>query len=88
MCRESNQKGKGFRMYDPQIEERIRRRAYDLWLADQQAHGSDQAHWMQAESEVLAEVEAEKKAVAKAPASKKRAAKKTSTRKASSKKKK
>ena len=88
MCRESNSKPKGFRMHVPPIEERIRRRAYDLWLADQQAPGRDQAHWMQAEREVLAEVAAEKKAGAEAPAPRKRAARKTSTRKSSSTKKK
>jgi hypothetical protein len=65
-------------MYEPHIEERIRRRAYDLWLAEERSHGRDQAHWMQAEREVLAEVEAERKAAAEVPAPKK-----TSTRKAS-----
>ncbi len=76
-------------MYDPQIEERIRRRAFDLWLAENGSHGRDQAHWMQAEREVMAEVEAEKKAAAGSPAPKKKisakktAPKKTATRKSS-----
>jgi hypothetical protein len=42
-------------MYDEKTAERIRRRAYELWLAEQQQHGRDQAHWLQAEREVLAE---------------------------------
>jgi hypothetical protein len=76
-------------MYEPQIEERIRRRAYDLWLAENGSHGRDLAHWAQAEREVLAEVGAEKKAAAGSSAPKKKtSAKKTATRKASRPKKK
>ena len=79
-------------MYDPQIEERIRRRAYDLWLTENGSHGRDQAHWAQAEREVLAEVAAGKKAAAGSSAPKKKtttkkaAPKQTSTKKTSTKK--
>jgi hypothetical protein len=81
-------------MYEPQIEERIRRRAYDLWLAENGSHGRDLAHWAQAEREVLAEVGAEKKAATGSPAPKKKtsamkaAPKKTAAKKASRPKKK
>lgn len=84
-------------MYDEKTAERIRRRAYELWLADQQKHGRDQAHWLQAEREVLAEVATEgkpaggrktatRKAAGAKKTSSKSTAKKSSTKKTASKK--
>ncbi len=79
-------------MYDEKTAERIRRRAYELWLAEQQQHGRDQAHWLQAEREVLAEQAAKakpargrksatKKTASKRPAGKTAAKKKTASKK-------
>lgn len=35
------------------MEDRIRRRAYELWEAEGQPHGHDVEHWQKAESELL-----------------------------------
>lgn len=36
------------------VEQRIRERAYELFLESGCQHGNDTQHWLQAESEVLA----------------------------------
>jgi hypothetical protein len=37
---------------DPELEDRIRQRAYDLWLESGQAEGSEMDFWLQAEREI------------------------------------
>lgn len=39
-------------MADNDSQERVRRRAYELWEAEGRRHGRDLAHWLQAESEL------------------------------------
>jgi len=39
---------------DPAIDSEIARRAHDIWEKEGRPHGRDQAHWSQAETEVLA----------------------------------
>jgi hypothetical protein len=39
-------------MSDQNLEERIRREAYQLWLEDGCPHGRDHIHWIQAEQHV------------------------------------
>jgi hypothetical protein len=38
---------------DPNLHEKIEKRAYEIWLADGSHHGNDRDHWFQAETEVL-----------------------------------
>jgi Protein of unknown function (DUF2934) len=38
---------------DPDLHEKIQKRAYEIWLADGSHHGNDADHWFQAETEVL-----------------------------------
>ncbi|EJW10497.1 hypothetical protein A33M_4334 [Rhodovulum sp. PH10] len=40
------------------LEDRIRERAYHIWLAHGCAHGQDDQYWLQAEREILAETAA------------------------------
>jgi hypothetical protein len=40
-----------------EIQNRIRVRAYEIWQAEGHQHGMDHAHWLQAEREVLEEVD-------------------------------
>jgi hypothetical protein len=37
----------------PVDEDRIRERAYDIWIAEGRPHGRDQAHWQRAMQELL-----------------------------------
>ena len=36
------------------VTDRIRERAYQIWLAEGQPHGRDKEHWAQAERELAA----------------------------------
>ena len=38
------------------LRERIEKRAYHIWRSAGSLHGDDLSHWLQAESEVLAEL--------------------------------
>jgi Protein of unknown function (DUF2934) len=38
----------------PNLEESIRERAYQLWVADGEPEGQDSIHWLRAQREVLA----------------------------------
>jgi Protein of unknown function (DUF2934) len=38
---------------DPAIESEIAKRAHDIWVEEGRPHGRDEAHWTQAETEVL-----------------------------------
>ena len=40
---------------DADYVEKVRRRAYAIWMDEGQVHGRDQEHWHQAESEIDAE---------------------------------
>ncbi len=48
------------------IEERIRRRAYEIWEREGRPHGRDAEHWLQAREEVLKELPPAERAEAKA----------------------
>ena len=37
---------------EPMLEGDIQRRAYELWEADGRPHGSDMAHWLEAERQI------------------------------------
>jgi hypothetical protein len=37
---------------DPELEDRIRQRAYDLWLESGEPEGSEMDFWLQAEREI------------------------------------
>jgi hypothetical protein len=39
---------------DQSLENRIRERAYDMWIAHGYVHGQAEQHWLAAEREVLA----------------------------------
>jgi Protein of unknown function (DUF2934) len=41
-------------MQQPDLENQIRVRAYELWLQNGQPDGRDVEHWLQAEAEILA----------------------------------
>ena len=46
------------------LEQRIRERAYRIWLAEGQTYGRDKAHWQAARAAVLAEEDAQQKQAA------------------------
>jgi hypothetical protein len=50
------------------IKERIERRAYELFLKRNGAHGYHMEDWIQAEKEIAAEIAAEKKIEKRSPA--------------------
>ena len=54
---------------DQRLENRIRERAYEIWIAHGCAHGHADQHWLAAEREVLATATA---ALARKPAPKKK----------------
>jgi hypothetical protein len=54
---------------DQSLENRIRERAYEIWVANDCAHGQADQHWLAAEREVLA---ASTAALAREPAPKKK----------------
>jgi Protein of unknown function (DUF2934) len=54
---------------DQSLENRIRERAYEIWVATDCAHGQADQHWLEAEREVLA---ASTAALAREPAPKKK----------------
>ena len=43
---------------DPELRRRIEQRAFELWKSEGFPSGRDWAHWVQAETEILAELEA------------------------------
>jgi hypothetical protein len=49
------------------IEDRIRKRAYELWEAEGRPEGREVDHWLQAAQEVSEEVSGETSAVARRP---------------------
>jgi hypothetical protein len=42
---------------DPELRRRIEERAFEIWKAEGFPSGRDWAHWVQAETEILAELE-------------------------------
>ena len=42
---------------DPELRRRIERRAFEIWKSEGFPSGRDWAHWVQAETEILAELE-------------------------------
>ena len=42
---------------DPELRRRIEQRAFEIWKSEGFASGRDWAHWVQAETEILAELE-------------------------------
>jgi DUF2934 family protein len=53
---------------DQELEDRIRQRAYDLWLQSGQLEGSEMDFWLQAEHEIKGD-EAEAPGVVEGPES-------------------
>ena len=49
-----------FPIEDPDLRRRIKERAFEIWKAEGYPSGRDWAHWVQAESEILAELEKQK----------------------------
>jgi hypothetical protein len=47
-----------FPITDPALRRRIEQRAFDIWQSEGFPSGRDWAHWVQAETEILAELEA------------------------------
>jgi hypothetical protein len=45
---------------DPELRLRIQERAFEIWIAEGYPSGRDWAHWVRAETEILAELEAQK----------------------------
>ena len=43
---------------DPDLRRRIEERAFEIWKSEGFPSGRDWAHWVQAETEILAELEA------------------------------
>ena len=43
---------------DPELRRRIQERAFEIWKSEGFPSGRDWAHWVQAETEILAELEA------------------------------
>jgi hypothetical protein len=43
---------------DPELRRRIEQRAFEIWKSEGFPCGRDWTHWIQAESEILAELEA------------------------------
>jgi hypothetical protein len=43
---------------DPKLRRRIEERAFEIWKSEGFPSGRDWAHWIQAETEILAELEA------------------------------
>jgi hypothetical protein len=39
--------------HDKEAEQRIRERAYQIWIKQGQPHGRDREHWEQAEAELV-----------------------------------
>ena len=54
--------------------ERVRRRAYAIWMDEGQVHGRDHEHWHQAEREIAAETSAHAPPAAAEPQEKSQAA--------------
>jgi hypothetical protein len=52
---------------DPELRRRIEQRAFEIWKSEGFSSGRDWAHWVQAEAEILAEVEANFAADGQAP---------------------
>src|SRR5690349_21805977 len=52
----------------PEREQRIRERAYAIWLREGRPHGKDREHWRLAEAEVVAEEAAERETASSAAA--------------------
>jgi DUF2934 family protein len=42
---------------DPELRRRIEQRAFEIWKSEGFPSGRDWAHWVQAETEILAELE-------------------------------
>lgn len=53
-----------------EVEQRIRERAYQLWVLNGYSHGRDQEHWCAAEREVIAATAVPAKAKKKGAAAK------------------
>ena len=53
-------------MDESSLEQRIRERAYRIWLAEGQPYGRDKAHWQAARAAVLAEEQAQDRQAAAA----------------------
>jgi hypothetical protein len=47
-----------FPITDPELRRRIEERAFEIWKSEGFPSGRDWAHWVQAETEILAELEA------------------------------
>jgi hypothetical protein len=46
-----------FPIEDPDLRRRIKERAFEIWKAEGYPNGRDWAHWVQAETEILAELD-------------------------------
>ncbi len=58
---------------DVNLEQQVRRRAYELWLGDGKADGRASDHWYKAECEVLGRSDGDSPAAQIAPAAKRKA---------------
>jgi hypothetical protein len=47
-----------FPITDPDLRRRIEQRAFEIWKSEGFPSGRDWAHWVQAETEILGELEA------------------------------
>jgi hypothetical protein len=52
---------------DPELRRRIEQRAFEIWKSEGFPSGRDWAHWVQAEAEILAELETEPAQAGQAP---------------------
>ena len=46
-----------FPVTDPELRRRIEERAFEIWKSEGFPSGRDWAHWVQAEAEILADIE-------------------------------